>query len=1447
MLSGYTRRVSLEATTMTMHCHRTIAATAALIVIFLTELEIVRADVPVELTRIGNPIWRPTDFHLFTAPCEPASAFEATADSIVPINAPPRNPPYDDVLAERIAAAGFQDSSTFVPSDIAGEPSGIYYAFLLIPDPGETGSSRDFASGPIIPNRLFPINDNTDILRNGVVVDGELDGQFPRAVGFDGKSHDWALFCDDAVFFPPGTELPGSYEWRSTLRDREGNGWNVVAPFQVIPLAGDFNQSGVVDAADFVEWRKNDGLPAAYDVWRANFGLTSGSGSMTGIVIPEPATVRILAMGIAMVFTCRRTRDAFFAMRMATEGQRTIYGSWSMTVLGRSAQVCRGWSLLAVWLVALVADARAADMFWVIGRDNNPNGVFSDAENWTTPAPFSSPPPDANDDAHFGVTTSSLLPEFYTVTFTNSPTNRMLVVEDDRVTFDLNGHTYTLQPVITPTPTSVMLGTVVGRSGRLTVTDGLVSLPFEADLEIGSVAGASGVLTVTTGGLVLGSPEVFVGASGNGTLNINNNGDLIASNTTLGVNSNVTGTATISGGGSSLLANSLTVGLQGTGTLNVMLGGRVDSAGSTIGHLPGSMGTATVDGSGSKWTDGTGLRLASGTLNITNGGRIESERSSVGLASIDIGGPGPNTATVTGANSAWISGFMAIGSGTQGTLNISAGGLVNSDTGVIGEQTAFRGAAGAVNLSDAPSRWINSGDLIIGSSGSGKLNINGGRVETTNGIIGDEGHVRQGGDIGEGIVTVNGANSLWTNSGDLVIGRGGIGTLNITAGGRVESSTGTIAVGDLNAFGPNEGHVTVDGERGISSWINSGEIVIRSARAASLNITNGGQVQSASGLVGGSVGIGPIVTVDGSNAEGFDSQWVISGDLELGRNATLNITDGARVENASGTIGFLVNVSGPNSRWINSGDLVGNEEQGTLSISNGARVESFNAAVGRSVAVSNPGSKWVNSGQLEVGRMLAGTLNVTNGGRVQNTSGFIGNANEGLFAPQADVIVDGAGSEWVNLGELSVGRRGTGTLTVTNGGRVTSTNSFLGFGNLTGGVVEVAEANSSWTMSGQLTMRSGRLSIRSGGTVSVAGDTVFVSDGVTLNLEGGTFETNAVRFESAGVFRFVSGTLHTSLFGASLVNQGGILAPGHSAGSTVVNGDYTQQAGATLAIEIGGTTPSTQYDRVTVNGNAVLGGNLQLSMLNGFVPTPTDRFFIFEANNPFALTSVSGAFANVANGQRLTTTDGLASFLVHYGTGSAFSPRQIVLTNVLPAVPGDFNLDGIVNHLDIDRLAFAAHNDPNNLFYDLNGDGRVTYSVGPGGAIASDSDVLIRSILRTEYGDLDLNGEVFLADLNEFATNYRQPGLFGWAQGNINGSPEDGTTASPRVFLSDLVALATHWRFGVGTGSSSGGAVPEPNGLQLALVTALIALARSARCGPSSPANARTASCFVLR
>ncbi len=52
----------------------------------------------------------------------------------------------------------------------------------------------------------------------------------------------------------------------------------VLDAFSLIqPIPGDFNNNGIVDTADYVVWRNNDGTQAGYNLWRAHFGQTVGS------------------------------------------------------------------------------------------------------------------------------------------------------------------------------------------------------------------------------------------------------------------------------------------------------------------------------------------------------------------------------------------------------------------------------------------------------------------------------------------------------------------------------------------------------------------------------------------------------------------------------------------------------------------------------------------------------------------------------------------------------------------------------------------------------------------------------------------------------------------------------------------------------------------------------------------------------------------------------------------------------------------------------------------------------------------------------------------------------------------------------------------------------------------------------------------------------------------
>ena len=190
--------------------------------------------------------------------------------------------------------------------------------------------------------------------------------------------------------------------------------------------------------------------------------------------------------------------------------------------MSRRSSRCAAFLVLATCILVVCPRALAADKFW-----NNPNGgIFSSSANWVD-IPFQLDVPGANDVAHFGLTANTgnfVVQRIYTVGFTSDPTNQALVIEDDFVTFDLiggpSGHVYTATST-----TPITIGTVSGRTGRLTITRGNVAVPAEnSTLSIG--AGGAGFLTVTTGGLLDGSAmDIFVGDVTSGTLTVAGGGD----------------------------------------------------------------------------------------------------------------------------------------------------------------------------------------------------------------------------------------------------------------------------------------------------------------------------------------------------------------------------------------------------------------------------------------------------------------------------------------------------------------------------------------------------------------------------------------------------------------------------------------------------------------------------------------------------------------------------------------------------------------------------------------------------------------------------------------------------------------------------------------------------------------------------------------------------------
>lgn len=81
-------------------------------------------------------------------------------------------------------------------------------------------------------------------------------------------------------------------------------------------------------------------------------------------------------------------------------------------------------------------------------------------------------------------------------------------------------------------------------------------------------------------------------------------------------------------------------------------------------------------------------------------------------------------------------------------------------------------------------------------------------------------------------------------------------------------------------------------------------------------------------------------------------------------------------------------------------------------------------------------------------------------------------------------------------------------------------------------------------------------------------------------------------------------------------------------------------------MHLGGLTPGTEFDQVVqTSGVVTLAGALNVSFLDGFenLIVSSDSFDILTSDR-----SLSGTFSNVASGSRLTTSDGIGSFLVTY-------------------------------------------------------------------------------------------------------------------------------------------------------------------------------------------------------
>jgi len=292
--------------------------------------------------------------------------------------------------------------------------------------------------------------------------------------------------------------------------------------------------------------------------------------------------------------------------------------------------------------------------------------------------------------------------------------------------------------------------------------------------------------------------------------------------------------------------------------------------------------------------------------------------------------------------------------------------------------------------------------------------------------------------------------------GDLEVGDGGTGYLNVTGGAHLDSQIGGPS--DRDVIGDDVGSVGVAMVRDSGSLWQTNKLVVGEQGNGTLWIENEGYVNSYQAVIQDDGGATGLVVVSGPN-----SLWRIyspvNGYIDVGATSgtgsgTLRIQNEGRVEvpdqttlNATGSIllaggtfetGQFVRADPAGTFTWSSGTVRLTEQTLILDSDTPDSVFGHDLTIGagKTLKVS-----WASgSGGIGVGRSGNGRLRIEDGGRVESYFGLVG--DESFGSPgHGTVTVTGTGSSWINTTGLHLGIGGRGTLSIHDGAKVSSGNS----------------------------------------------------------------------------------------------------------------------------------------------------------------------------------------------------------------------------------------------------------------------------------------------------------------------------------------------------------------------------------------------------------------------
>ncbi|HWY22110.1 MAG TPA: hypothetical protein VNX26_12875 [Candidatus Acidoferrum sp.] len=778
-----------------------------------------------------------------------------------------------------------------------------------------------------------------------------------------------------------------------------------------------------------------------------------------------------------------------------------------------------------------------------------------------------------NVDAQGGLTNGETITgagQIDTGSFTNNGT----------VNANVSGQVLLLQSLTTATNTNTMEatngGTMVFNGSIWTNTGGTITA------QTGSAVELTGNTTITGGTLnSVGTGQVFIlagntanltGLTNSGTLNVQNNGQLISSGT---ITNNGTITLQAAGNQTFFYAPSATT-LSGSGTLvmgstNGQYTGNVDAQG-------GLTNGETITGAGQI---DTGSFTNNGTVNANVSGQtllLQSLTTAINTKTMEATNGG--TMEFNGTNWTNTGGTISAQNGSAveltGNASITGGTLTTSGTGqifVLSSNNAFLSGltnSGTINVQNNSQLELtgaitNSGTITLQAAGNTTYLLINGAV-TLN---------------GSGIVNLSSTNNSYTNQ---IYGVGTTPTL--TSFNTIE---GAGNLGSSNMGFTNNG--TLDANvAGLNLAINVNSSGFTNYNGTNFTLTGGTYIANSGNITFASGGTTGITTLSANVTEENGGQILDTSNSNA--NALAKLT--SITSTGALTIGGVA--------FVDAGSF---SNTGSLTILSG---ESF--TVGSLTQISG-GSLTAGTYVLDANLNLSGaaqtiTTNATNltlaGGTIHNNSGGT-NALAGLAFNTKNLTIAGSSN---NVTTTAASFSNTGTLTINGSDSFTAGNlTQISSGTLTAGT---------YVLGGNLDLTTAGISITKNST--------------TLTLQGGTINSNGVNALSAlatntSKLTIAGSANNVSTSAASFSNTGTLTI---NSGDSFTASKLTQISGTTLTA---GTYVLSGNLDLTTSGISITTNSATLTLSGGTIKSNGVNTLSALASNTKSLT-IAGTSNNIS-------------------------------------------------------------------------------------------------------------------------------------------------------------------------------------------------------------------------